>query len=377
MVARLQHRRVDMHFSALRRFARARADDDLALALAAARPEPRRAGDEGLDFSRGPRHRDLLLPVGAFREHAEIEHGALARSEIDGDEGVVDDVGRAARVALVLMIDVRRARGVDARRLVPREQPHEIEEVAAFLDQRAAGARGETVPVPDLVQERETVLADGDHLRRADGALRDLAPQFDDGRHVAVFHRHPDRRLIVPERRAQSRDIRLRSADRLLHENGQRAPRRENVPKHSGVRVVRADDDERVDIAGRDQLAVMRVGLRAARGLGAQRALRGVRIGDRGHRRALDQREVADVLAAHHARADQSVADPLAHCPKLIGLSFMSVRQRGFSTPRRRRAAAGGARRSRARHDARGPRPSSRRRPRPRRGRSARRRTCR
>ena len=137
------------------------------MAISATRSLPsgakrRRAGDEGFNLGEIARGGDCLLPLRAFRKHAQIERGAGAIVEIDDDEGIVENVRAASVVALIEEIDVHGARGIDARSFRPDHEPHQIEEVAALLHQRSAGLFVEAVPSPIFVQEREAVLADGE-----------------------------------------------------------------------------------------------------------------------------------------------------------------------------------------------------------------------
>ena len=116
--------------------------------------------EEGLDLAGVADDGDLLLVLRALGEHAEVEAGPGAPGEVDDDEGVVEDVGGLAVVALVEVVDVLVAGGQHPHRLVVEDVAHEVEEVATLLDQGAAGVAGEAVPVPDLLQEREPVLPD-------------------------------------------------------------------------------------------------------------------------------------------------------------------------------------------------------------------------
>src|SRR5690606_36145374 len=116
------------------------------------------ARHETLDTAERAGRGKFLLPERALREHAKVERGTDPRLEIDGHEGVVDDIGpRAVLAPLVGMVDVDAGGGVDAHRLVLSDQPHEIEEMAAFLDERAARARRIAIPVADLGLEGKAV----------------------------------------------------------------------------------------------------------------------------------------------------------------------------------------------------------------------------
>jgi hypothetical protein len=142
--------------------------------------------------------------------------------------------------------------GHHAHRFVLQDQAHQVEEMAAFLDQRAAGVAVEAVPVADFLEEGEAVLADREHPDAAGRLLGQFA-ETRDGRHVAVFHRHPDRR-------GDSRAARSRSAprprgigvDRLFHQHRQGAACGQ-CPAAAARAVVGRGDDERIDIVPRQE----------------------------------------------------------------------------------------------------------------------------
>ena len=73
-------------------------------------------GHERLGLAAVAGRRDLDLVRRVLGEHAEVEQGARAAVEVDDDVGVVEDVRPLAAVALVEVVHVLRARGVDARR---------------------------------------------------------------------------------------------------------------------------------------------------------------------------------------------------------------------------------------------------------------------
>jgi hypothetical protein len=62
-------------------------------------------------------------------EHAEVERRPGATGVVEDHEGVVEDVGLLAAVALVEVVDVLAARGHHLHRALADEQVHQVEEV--------------------------------------------------------------------------------------------------------------------------------------------------------------------------------------------------------------------------------------------------------
>jgi hypothetical protein len=195
---------------------------------------------------------------------------------------------------------------------------HEVEEVAALLDEGAAGVAVEAVPVADLHEEGEPVLADRHHPRGADRAAVHLLDEAGDRRHVAVLEAHPDHR-VAPARSAglggvdHGPAVGDGRAQRLLDEEVEVGG--EHVVEDRPVGHVRARHDDGVDQSRRQQLAVVLEldDLVAAlveedRGLPAGC----VRVGDGGDRGARHVVEVPQVLEPHHPRPDDPVADDVA-----------------------------------------------------------------
>ena len=89
------------------------------------------------------------------------------------------------------MVHVLRSRRHDPNGPRAGDQRHQVEEVAALLDERATGVAIEAIPVVDLRQERKAMLADGDHLDRAGGTTPHLFDEASDWRLVTVFETHP------------------------------------------------------------------------------------------------------------------------------------------------------------------------------------------
>ncbi len=210
------------------------------------------------------------------------------------------------------MVDVLAAGGVDPHRPGPHDEVHQVEEVAALLHERAAGVGREPVPVVDLRQERESVLADRQHPEGADRAVPHLVHQSAHRWHVAVLEADPHHRATAlgrPQERAAVLDGR---AQRLLDEHVE--SRVDGVEHRAHVEVVGRGDHDRIAQVGIEQRPVVaELGCRGP-GLGRQGRTgrlerRRVGITDGADHGAVEGHQVLDVLDAHHPRADHAVAD--------------------------------------------------------------------
>ncbi len=221
MVAGGKQLRIDGDFDQTRPLRLARRYDDLWHRRFAemVRPEAARPRHMRLDLALRPDSGNLLLIARAFGKHAEFQHGPRAGGEVDDHIGIVPDVGALTVIDLVQMVHRLASRGHDADGIGLEDEAHEIEEMAAFLDQRSAGVAVEAVPVADLFEERKAVLADGQHPDAAGRGLR-LFRQPRDGRHVAIFHCHPDRRGIGGAQCRQTRRVGRIGKERLFAQNG-------------------------------------------------------------------------------------------------------------------------------------------------------------
>mmetsp|Transcript_55240 Transcript_55240/g.157233 ORF Transcript_55240/g.157233 Transcript_55240/m.157233 type:complete len:535 (+) Transcript_55240:872-2476(+) len=188
--------------------------------------------------------------------------------------------------------------------------------MTGLLDQGATGVLVETVPIVHLDQEREPVLPDGHRVQPSQAAAVCLADELLDRWHPAVLHaRHEDaphggmlleqplHLLAVPDGRAQ----RLLAQDVLAC--------RDRQAQHLDVLEVGRAHDDCVYLFAGEQVCVVLEHLAPA-GQHAkllQRLQPGLLagVGDGGDdRRVLAQQlDVANVLLAHGARAD----DPNAH----------------------------------------------------------------
>ena len=151
--------------------------------------------DERFDFPFLAHDGNLLLVVGGFGEHAEVQHAPCARIEFDDHEGIVQNVRPSAAVAFIEMIDVLSSRSHDANRASAGNQMHEVEKVAALFNEGAPGVDVESVPIAHLGQEGETVLTNGHHANVADGPGGNAFDQPRNGWHIPIFEPDPDQGL--------------------------------------------------------------------------------------------------------------------------------------------------------------------------------------
>ncbi len=175
--------------------------------------------------------------MGRFGEHAEIEEAASAVVEIDDDEGIVENVGDSAVVDLFEVVDVLRTGGHHTHRAARHDLHHQVEEVAALLDERSTRVLREAIPVANLLEEGEAVLADRDHLRDADGTRRNLVDQASDRRHVPVLKADPGDRVPALGELKDRVAIVDRGAERLLDQHMEIG--RQEVTQHIDVGEIR------------------------------------------------------------------------------------------------------------------------------------------
>ena len=168
---------------------------------------------------------------------------------------MVEDVAALAVVVLVEVVHVLPAGGEHRHRTVADDQIHEIEEVAAFLDEGAAGVVAEPVPGPDLGQERKPMLADGDHVGLADRTALYLVEQGRNRRHVAILEADPGDGIAAGSRLDDVETLSGRDAHRLLGQHVQIGG--QQIEEHGVVGVIRRRDDDRVAEPGLDQCSVI------------------------------------------------------------------------------------------------------------------------
>ena len=159
---------------------------------------------------------DLFLILRSFGEHAQIEHRARAARKIGHHKGVVEDVGRLAIVALLKVVHILAAAGEHAHRLIAQNMAHQVEEMAAFLHQRAAGVAVKAVPIADLGQKGKAVLANAEHLDVARLARMHPLRKASGRRHEAVLQAHPKQRIVPTHRALQSQRVVNVCAHRLF-----------------------------------------------------------------------------------------------------------------------------------------------------------------
>ena len=183
----------------------------------------------------------LLFEPATLREHAQVERAADTVGELDDHERVVEDVGpfhpAVDLVLLVEVVDVLTAARHHPHRMRTGREVHQVEEVAALLDERAAGVAGEAVPVADLLQEGIAVLADRHHPGVAAHPGRQLFEHGGGRRHEPVLQAHPGDRVAIRRRVDDTLAVVDGGAQRLLDQHvlvgGER------IGKNGSVGVVR------------------------------------------------------------------------------------------------------------------------------------------
>ena len=156
------------------------------------------------------------------------------------------------------MIHGLTARSIDPHRIAAGDEPHQVEVVTTFFDKGSAGIGVEPVPVADLFEERIAMLTNGHHVQPADSSCLDFRKQALQRRHVAIFHRNPDRRIA-------SFGF-CSDCATLIHGHGQRLfdqhrPRTVDYIHHDLMMgVVRAGDQDGIYLSGGKQLSMMRIG---------------------------------------------------------------------------------------------------------------------
>ena len=188
--------------------------------------------------------------------------------------------------------------------------------MAAFLDQGAAGFGVEPVPVTDLLQEGKPMLADGQHADSAGGRLR-LFQEGGNGRHVAVFHRHPGQGRVGRGEGRNPVGIVRCGVEGFFYKNGQRAGARDLV-QLVDMQVVGRGDQQRIHRLDRQQIGNGLDHLQS-RHQGARGGLH-PRIGlaNGHHLGPVHQADIADMFLPHHAAADDAIAQVGLHVFYLV-----------------------------------------------------------
>ncbi len=188
--------------------------------------------------------------------------------------------------------------------------------MAALLDERSTGVAVEPVPVADLVEERETVFTDGDHADLADGPVTNLGDHPLRGGHVPVFQAHPHHPAGDVGRVRAFDDLAAvfnGRAQRLLHEEVDTGI--EGVEEDRVVGVVGGRDDDHIAQTGCEELMVIGEGDGGpigSEGSTCPFEALGMWIADGGDDGVVEMADVDDVLASHHPRADDAVAQERA-----------------------------------------------------------------
>ena len=308
MVARLEDRGVDRHLMHNRVAGMAAALDQQRNGPRrfGAGPEPRRSGDFHLELALCADGMDHLLIFRSLGEHRQLQHAARAAGKIDDDIAAVPDIGGPAVIDLAEMVHFLSGAGHHPHRIGFQDQPHEVEEMAAFLDKGAAGIGVETVPVADLLEEGVAVLDNAEHADTA-GYIIGHLQEFLHWRHIAIFHRHPDRRAVVLAERLNHGKVGRVGEERLFDKDRQGCLG-SDFGQLACVAMVRAGDQQAVERPVCQQ-RIETVDDHRAR---CQRQRGGAHLGigleDRADRRVIHQCDVADMLAPHHAAADNAVS---------------------------------------------------------------------
>ena len=213
------------------------------------------------------------------------------------------------------MVHLLPAGGHDAHRVGPQDQPHEIKEMAAFLNKGAAGIGVEPVPVVNFLKEGVAMFDNAEHPDAARGR-GDLVQKALHRRHVAIFHRHPDRRGIAVTEGLDGGKIARIGKERLFDQD-RPADLAGNHPQLVGMAMVRAGDQKTVQPVMRQQRvdALGKGGTR--RGRFCRRRHISIRFENDAGDSVLHQRDIGQMFAAHHAAADHPIMnrhDTLSRC---------------------------------------------------------------
>jgi len=150
------------------------------------------------------------------------------------------------------------------------------------------------------------MFADREHPHPAGNGLG-LGQKARDGRHVAVFHRDPDRGAKARAQRREAAGIRGVGEERLLDEHRQGAQPRDLF--HLGqVAIVRRGDEQTIHPRIGHDIGERRAKARAGCKRRGGRAHPRVGLKDRGDLGIWQQGDVAQMLLPHHAAADDAIA---------------------------------------------------------------------
>ena len=116
--------------------------------------------------------------------------------------------------------------------------------MAAFFDQCSAGIMIEAVPISNFWQKRKAMLAYGEHFNPA-GDLLGLLNQRRNRRHIAIFHRNPNRGGVRLGEGRSLRQIGRICEERLFAEDRQ-GPQGRDLLKLCHMAVIGADNDQAI-----------------------------------------------------------------------------------------------------------------------------------
>ena len=206
------------------------------------------------------------------------------------------------------MIHVLATRPHNGDRPLANDQIHQVEVVTALLDQRSAGVASETVPLTDLVQEREAMLTDAHHVDVTYGAALDFVDQSAHRRHVAVLKADPCECGTSLGCGDHVEAFFRRNAHGFLREHVQ--VRCQQITKHRVVCVVGRHQYYSVTHVGFEQIPMVGKGRHTLADVVCA-VCEGDRVGIRYGRDSgsVHFGNVLDVLNAHHASSDDAVAD--------------------------------------------------------------------
>ena len=206
-------------------------------------------GDQRFHLAGIADHADLLLVLARLGKHAQVQRCPLAARVLHDHVRIVEDVGLFAVVQFVEVVDVLCPAGHHSHRLRPDEQVHQIEEVTALLHQSAAGVSCESIPVADLAEKGEAMLANGNHPKRSHCAAAYLVDNSLCRRHIAILETHPDHPLR-PAHGFSGCDIdgvvtvSNCGAQRFLDEHVMGSA--QHVEQHLAMSVIRRGDDNHI-----------------------------------------------------------------------------------------------------------------------------------
>ena len=269
------------------------------------RPEPTGPGKLHLKLAVAADSMDHLLIFRPLGKHRQFQHGACAAGKINNDIAAVPDVRGNAVIGFVQMVYLLAGACHHPHRIGFQDQPHQVEEMAAFLDKGAAGIGGEPVPVVHLLKEREAVFGDAEHADAA-GDLLDHLEELLHWRHVAIFHRHPDRCAIAVAECLDAGQVGRVGEERFFHKDRQGHLCGDGF-KLFGMTMVRADDEKTVQgpVVKKRVQAFGHVCIRCQR-RGGSRHL-GVGLVDRADMGTIQQCDILHMLAPHHAAANYTI----------------------------------------------------------------------